>query len=55
MVSDKIVFSHHFYLIYIYYDKMLTRLKHNGVGCKIGLYFIGALGYADDVVFAMSA
>ncbi len=33
---------------------MLTRLKHNGVGCKIGLYFIGALGYADDVVFAMS-
>ncbi len=29
---------------------MLTRLKYNGVGCKISLYFIGSLTYADDVV-----
>ncbi len=29
---------------------MLTRLKRNGVGCKICLYFISVLAYADDVV-----
>ncbi len=33
---------------------MLTRLKCNGVGCRIGLYFIGALAYTDDVVLRPS-
>ena len=37
-------------LFNIYFDEMLTRLKDNGVGCRIRLYFIGALAYADDVV-----
>ena len=29
---------------------MLHRLKKKGIGCKIGVHFIGALAYADDVI-----
>ena len=29
---------------------MLVELKNNVVGCHIGPYFVGALGYADDLI-----
>ena len=37
-------------LFSVYIDELLERLKINGVGCHIGHNFIGALGYADDIV-----
>ena len=37
-------------LFNIYFDEMLTRLKRKGIGCKVGIYFLGALAYADDVI-----
>ena len=37
-------------LFSVYVDELLERLKINGVGCHIGHHFIGALGYADDIV-----
>ncbi len=36
-------------LFNIYFDEMLSRLRENGIGCKIGSHFVGALAYADDV------
>jgi len=27
-----------------------TKLSESGVGCYMGEYFLGALGYADDIV-----
>ena len=37
-------------LFSVYVDELLEKLKINGVGCHIGHHFIGALGYADDIV-----
>ena len=34
----------------IYIDDLLLKLKNAGYGCNIGNYFVGALGYADDIV-----
>ncbi len=34
----------------IYIDELLSRLKTAGYGCHIGNVFVGALGYADDIV-----
>jgi len=34
----------------IYTDDLLIRLSLSGVGCYIGLNFVGALAYADDIV-----
>ena len=37
-------------LFCIYIDDLLLRLSLSGVGCYIGLSFVGALAYADDIV-----
>jgi len=37
-------------LFCIYIDDLLIRLKNSGVGCFIGLNYVGALAYADDIV-----
>jgi hypothetical protein len=37
-------------LFCIYLDVLLLALKHAGVGCHLGKWFIGALAYADDLV-----
>ena len=37
-------------LFSIYVDDLLEKLKNNGVGCHIGHKFVGALGYADDII-----
>jgi hypothetical protein len=37
-------------LFCIYVDDLLIRLSQSGVGCFIGLSFVGALAYADDIV-----
>ena len=42
------VLSPLFYSIYI--DDLLEKLKRNGIGCHIGHHFVGALGYADDLI-----
>ena len=31
-------------------DNLLKELKDTGIGCNIGNYYLGALGYADDIV-----
>lgn len=36
-------------LFCIYLDDLLVRLATSGVGCFIGLNFVGALAYADDI------
>ncbi len=36
-------------LFTIYFDEMLSRLRENGIGCKIGTHYVGAVAYADDV------
>ena len=30
-------------------DILFKQLKHNGIGCHVGLVYAGAFGYADDV------
>ena len=37
-------------LFTIYMDELLGRLRDSGVGCYIGNIFMGAFGYADDVI-----
>ena len=37
-------------LFSIYVDDLLEKLKHMGIGCHIGNIFVGALGYADDLI-----
>ena len=37
-------------LFTLYIDLLLSRLKSCGFGCYIGQSFVGALGYADDIV-----
>ena len=34
----------------IYIDDLLLKLKRIGIGCHVGHYFFGALGYADDII-----
>jgi len=38
-------------LFCIYIDNLLVRLSKLGVGCYVGNIFVGALVYADDIVF----
>ena len=37
-------------LFTVYMDVLLLRLKRAGLGCHIGNFFMGSVGYADDVV-----
>jgi hypothetical protein len=37
-------------LFCVYIDDLLVRLSASGVGCYMGLNFVGALAYADDIV-----
>ena len=37
-------------LFSVYVDELLEKLKINGAGCHIGHYYVGALGYADDII-----
>ena len=37
-------------LFCVYFDVLLGKLRSNGDGCYIGLFFAGALAYADDLV-----
>ncbi len=39
-------------LFCVYLDHLLIELKESGYGCRIGIHFLGALGYADDVTLA---
>ena len=37
-------------LFTIYFDEMIHKLEKSGIGCKIGIHFVGAFAYADDVI-----
>ena len=37
-------------LFCVYFDVLLGRLSSTGTGCHMGLFFVGALAYADDLV-----
>ena len=37
-------------LFSVYVDELLDKLKQNNTGCHIGHHFMGALGYADDLI-----
>ena len=37
-------------LFSLYVDDLLVKLKENGIGCNIGQHFVGAFGYADDLI-----
>jgi hypothetical protein len=37
-------------LFCVYIDDLLVKLSRSGFGCFIGLNFVGALAYADDIV-----
>ena len=34
----------------VYIDDLLVKLKNNAVGCHIGNHYVGAFGYADDLI-----
>ena len=34
----------------IYIDELLSKLKNSGFGCRIGHLYVGALGFADDLI-----
>ena len=36
-------------LFIVYIDELITLLSKSDIGCHIGPYYVGALGYADDV------
>ena len=38
------------FLFSVYMDELLITLKNNGVGCHMDNYFVGAFGYADDII-----
>ena len=38
------------FLFSVYMDELLVTLKNNGVGCHMGHHFVGAFGYADDII-----
>jgi len=33
----------------VYVDVLLNALEKDGVGCRVGKHFFGAVGYADDL------
>ena len=37
-------------LFAVYIDELLIKLRSSGVGCYIGNTFLGAFGYADDII-----
>ena len=37
-------------LFTVYVDDLLIKLRRNGIGCHLGPHFVGALGYADDIM-----
>ena len=37
-------------LFSVYIDELLEKLGKSGIGCHMGPYFVGALGYADDII-----
>jgi hypothetical protein len=37
-------------LFSIYTKEMLENLRKTGLGCHIGITFVGALAYADDII-----
>ena len=37
-------------LFCIYIDSLLTKLSESGIGCYMDDNFLGALGYADDII-----
>ena len=37
-------------LFSVYIDELLEKLKRNGIGCFLGHHYVGALGYADDIM-----
>ena len=37
-------------LFTVYIDELLCRLASLGIGCYSGHHFMGALGYADDII-----
>ena len=39
----------------LYIDDLLEKLKINGIGCHVGNHFVGALGYADDIILLSPA
>ena len=43
------------YFFCIYLDKLLGKLAEVGVGCYIVNIFVGALVYADDILFHSSS
>ena len=38
------------FLFSVYMDELLVTLKNNGVGCHMGHHYVGAFGYADDII-----
>ena len=36
-------------LFCLYIDTLIQALRNSGLGCHIGVIYVGALGYADDV------
>ena len=34
----------------VYVDELLNRLKRSDIGCHLGIHYIGALGFADDII-----
>ena len=34
----------------VYVDELLEKLKRNGIGCYLGHHYVGAFGYADDII-----
>ncbi len=49
MALNRAVFSSPV-LFTIYMDQLLNRLEKSGLGCRIGAYYYGAYGYADDLM-----
>ena len=39
-------------LFSLYLDGLLSLLAKSGVGCLVDECYVGALAYADDIVFA---
>ena len=37
-------------LFSVYVDELLDKLKQSNTGCHIGHHYVGALGYADDLI-----
>ncbi|CAL4102696.1 unnamed protein product [Meganyctiphanes norvegica] len=42
-------------LFSVYIEELLEKLKRNGIGCFLGHHYVGALGYADDIMLLCSS